>query len=297
MNEFEAEFAKFESEINCITVAVPETNNKNNDTSTHSNKKRKLDTDLISGNQFNTPKTLIVSKPVLYTSQTGIPTNPNNDRARPVATSYSNNQLNNINTNITRSISNTNQINNHNKQSTQYNNPSIAAANQLQSQFEQQNNHSHNNATIQSTVSPTTTEPAKPILRSAAGDIWIDSTLSEFKSNDYRLFVGDLGNDVNDKNLYELFHEYKSLDKCKVIRNHKTGKTKGYGFISFLNADDAIHALKHMNGVVCVNRPIQLKRSEWNERNLDTVKQREHADGIKLLNMKKKTKHKKYHLF
>lgn len=35
----------------------------------------------------------------------------------------------------------------------------------------------------------------------------------------------------------------------QVVRDKRTGKTKGYGFVSFANALDLAAALKEMNGV------------------------------------------------
>lgn len=34
----------------------------------------------------------------------------------------------------------------------------------------------------------------------------------------------------------------------QVVRDKRTGKTKGYGFISFANPSDLVGALKEMNG-------------------------------------------------
>ena len=47
--------------------------------------------------------------------------------------------------------------------------------------------------------------PKKKNLRKAAGKVWEDVSLAEWPDNDYRLFVGDLGNDVNDSTLAKIF--------------------------------------------------------------------------------------------
>eukprot|EP01125_Pyxidicula_operculata_P001514 TRINITY_DN1137_c0_g1_i2.p1 TRINITY_DN1137_c0_g1~~TRINITY_DN1137_c0_g1_i2.p1 ORF type:complete len:245 (+),score=42.48 TRINITY_DN1137_c0_g1_i2:37-771(+) len=106
-------------------------------------------------------------------------------------------------------------------------------------------------------------------LRSAAGEVWIDDTLTKWPKDDYRIFVGNLGNDVNDQKLLEAFSHYKSAKMAHVVRDKRTTKTKGYGFVSFLDAKDFIKALREMNGKYICNRPCKLTKSRWKERTFD----------------------------
>eukprot|EP00808_Paulinella_micropora_P027998 g65092.t1 len=111
-------------------------------------------------------------------------------------------------------------------------------------------------------------------LRYAAGKIWEDSSLAEWPENDYRIFCGDLGNEVNDNSLAKLFCQYSSFAKAKVIRDKKTQKTKGYGFVSFLDPFDCITALKEKQGAFIGNRPIKLRKSTWSDRQLQPKKKK-----------------------
>ncbi|KAK9053774.1 hypothetical protein SSX86_024848 [Deinandra increscens subsp. villosa] len=106
----------------------------------------------------------------------------------------------------------------------------------------------------------------KAIPRKAAGLAWEDPTLAEWPENDYRLFCGDLGNEVNDDVLSKAFTRFPSFNMAKVVRDKRTGKTKGYGFVSFSNPSDLAAALKEMNGKYVGNRPIKLRKSNWKER-------------------------------
>ena len=103
-------------------------------------------------------------------------------------------------------------------------------------------------------------------MRKAAGKVWEDTTLEEWPENDYRIFCGDLGNEVNDDVLANAFKKYPSFVKARVIRDKKTLKSKGFGFVSLLNQDDYIRAMKEMQGKYVGNRPVRLKRSEWQEK-------------------------------
>lgn len=104
--------------------------------------------------------------------------------------------------------------------------------------------------------------------RKAAGKIWVDDTLKDWKEDDYRIFVGDLGNDVKDDELKAAFSNYNSLLKAKVVRDSRTGKSKGYGFVSFETADDYIKAMKEMKNKYIGNRPVKLERSKWKNRSV-----------------------------
>ncbi len=116
--------------------------------------------------------------------------------------------------------------------------------------------------------------------------------------DDFRLFCGDLGNEVNDESLSRAFQKYPSFIKAKVVRCKRTSKSKGYGFVSFRSSEDFIKAMREMDGD-CIqlflfqhrklfsniflwflgkyvgNRPIKLRKSNWKDRNLDAVKRKE----------------------
>lgn len=106
----------------------------------------------------------------------------------------------------------------------------------------------------------------KAIPRKAAGQAWEDPTLAEWPENDFRLFCGDLGNEVNDDVLSKAFSRFPSFNMARVVRDKRTGKTKGYGFVSFANPSDLAGAMKEMNGKYVGNRPIKLRKSNWRER-------------------------------
>lgn len=106
----------------------------------------------------------------------------------------------------------------------------------------------------------------KAVARAAAGQHWMDPSLADFPEDDHRLFCGDLGNEVNDEVLAKAFSQFSSFNLARVIRDKHTGKTKGYGFVSFGTAIDLAAAMKEMNGKYVGNRPIKLRKSTWKER-------------------------------
>uniref|UniRef100_A0A8C0L2Z0 RNA-binding protein 42 n=1 Tax=Canis lupus dingo TaxID=286419 RepID=A0A8C0L2Z0_CANLU len=101
------------------------------------------------------------------------------------------------------------------------------------------------------------------------------SDLLSPKPDDFRIFCGDLGNEVNDDILARAFSRFPSFLKAKVIRDKRTGKTKGYGFVSFKDPSDYVRAMREMNGKYVGSRPIKLRKSMWKDRNLDVVRKKQ----------------------
>ncbi|XP_059500094.1 RNA-binding protein 42-like, partial [Stegostoma tigrinum] len=118
-------------------------------------------------------------------------------------------------------------------------------------------------------------ERTKRCIRTAAGISWEDPSLLEWEHDDFRIFCGDLGNEVNDDILARAFGKYQSFLKAKVIRDKRTGKTKGYGFVSFKDPNDYVRAMREMNGKYVGSRPIKLRKSMWRDRNLDVVRKKQ----------------------
>jgi len=81
-----------------------------------------------------------------------------------------------------------------------------------------------------------------------------DKRVNEVGAN---LFVGNLGEDVDEKTLYDTFAAFGLLLFAKVMRDEKN-ETKGFGFISYDTFEAADNALANMNGQFLCNRPISV---------------------------------------
>lgn len=119
-------------------------------------------------------------------------------------------------------------------------------------------------------------------IRVAGGQVWEDPTLADWPDDDFRIFCGDLGNDVNDEVLTRTFNKYPSFQRARVIRDKRTGKSKGFGFVSFREPQDFIKAMKEMDGRYVGSRPIKLRKSTWRQRSLDIVKKKEREKQLLL---------------
>ncbi|KAK1437068.1 hypothetical protein QVD17_02853 [Tagetes erecta] len=74
-----------------------------------------------------------------------------------------------------------------------------------------------------------------------------------------KLFVGGLSYDTNEPVLKEAFGQHGEIIEVKVICDHKSGKSKGYGFVHFISEDSASKALAEMDGRVLDGRNIRIQ--------------------------------------
>ncbi|KAG4300984.1 hypothetical protein PCANB_002683 [Pneumocystis canis] len=99
------------------------------------------------------------------------------------------------------------------------------------------------------------------VLREGGGTVWEDPSLLDWNPAHFRLFAGDLGGEVSDETLFKAFQHYRSLSKAKVIRDKRTGKSKGYGFVAFKDPDEFVRAWREMNGKYIGSHPVKLRKA------------------------------------
>ncbi len=61
-----------------------------------------------------------------------------------------------------------------------------------------------------------------------------------------KLFVGNLPWSVNDQVLRDLFSPFGDIAEVVVISDRYTGRSKGFGFVTFVNEADAEKAIAEM---------------------------------------------------
>lgn len=118
----------------------------------------------------------------------------------------------------------------------------------------------HNDTGVAAIVSDSKTNQ-KTVVRSGGGTQWTDSSLLEWDPAHFRLFVGNLAGEVTDDLLYKAFARWPSVQKARVIRDKRTTKSKGYGFVSFSDGDDFFQAARDMQGKYIGSHPVLLRRS------------------------------------
>ena len=115
----------------------------------------------------------------------------------------------------------------------------------------------------------------KSAVRTMGGKTWKDKTLEEWPENDFRLFVGHLDKCATNKDLSAAFQKYKSFAMARVVCDKYKNKSRGYGFVSFLDPFECAKALKEMNRRLVCGRPITLKVDNSHKMDPKFVRKRE----------------------
>ncbi|CAK8560480.1 unnamed protein product [Lathyrus sativus] len=82
----------------------------------------------------------------------------------------------------------------------------------------------------------------------------------EDTSGHYNIFVGDLSPEVTDATLFACFSVYQSCSDARVMWDQKTGRSRGFGFVSFRSQQDAQSAINDLTGKWLGSRQI---RCNW----------------------------------
>ncbi|KAI2664781.1 Nucleolysin TIA-1 isoform p40 [Labeo rohita] len=99
-------------------------------------------------------------------------------------------------------------------------------------------------------------------------------------SNHFHVFVGDLSPEISTDDVRAAFAPFGKISDARVVKDLATGKSKGYGFISFINKWDAESAIQQMNGQWLGGRQI---RTNWATRKPSAPKSNNEASSSKHL--------------
>ncbi|KAF2276974.1 RNA-binding domain-containing protein [Westerdykella ornata] len=81
----------------------------------------------------------------------------------------------------------------------------------------------------------------------------------EDRSPEYSVFVGDLGPEITEDTLTQVFAQrFQSIKATKIMTDPNTGLSRGYGFVRFSDEAEQKRALSEMQGVYCGNRPMRI---------------------------------------
>ncbi|TRY91818.1 hypothetical protein DNTS_012449 [Danionella cerebrum] len=91
---------------------------------------------------------------------------------------------------------------------------------------------------------------------------WATSPSSQKKdtTNHFHVFVGDLSPEITTDDVRAAFAPFGRMSDARVVKDLATGKSKGYGFVSFFNKWDAENAIQQMGGQWLGGRQI---RTNW----------------------------------
>jgi heterogeneous nuclear ribonucleoprotein A1/A3 len=77
-----------------------------------------------------------------------------------------------------------------------------------------------------------------------------------------KLFVGNLSWNTSDDGLYEAFAQFGEVSEAKVITDRDTGRSRGFGFVTFAEEQAGEDAMSAMDGTDLDGRPIRVNEAQ-----------------------------------
>ena len=77
-----------------------------------------------------------------------------------------------------------------------------------------------------------------------------------------KLFIGGLAWATKDNSLYEAFSQFGEVTEAKVILERDSGRSRGFGFVTFAEADAADEAIAGMDGKELDGRAIKVSEAQ-----------------------------------
>ncbi len=80
-----------------------------------------------------------------------------------------------------------------------------------------------------------------------------------------RLYVGNLGFDVTDKELEELFGQAGTVENVTIITDRATGQSRGFGFVEMATTADSQKAIQQFDGQEFKGRTLKVNEARERE--------------------------------
>ncbi|CAL1370685.1 unnamed protein product [Linum trigynum] len=111
----------------------------------------------------------------------------------------------------------------------------------------------------------------------------VRSSYQGFVDSPHKVYAGNLGWGVTSQALKEVFAGQPGYMSAKVIYERDTGRSRGFGFVSFETAADADAALNSMNGKEVEGRPLRLNMASERPQSSSGFKSTTEGDSSQLV--------------
>ena len=77
-----------------------------------------------------------------------------------------------------------------------------------------------------------------------------------------KVFVGGLSWNTNDDTLSQAFSDFGQVTEAKVITDRETGRSRGFGFVTYDSSDSVQNAISGMDGQQLDGRSIKVNEAQ-----------------------------------
>tara|TARA_B100001540_G_scaffold294580_1_gene294653 strand:+ start:405 stop:803 length:399 start_codon:yes stop_codon:yes gene_type:complete len=85
------------------------------------------------------------------------------------------------------------------------------------------------------------------------------------KNRIMEIYVGNLPWSTSDQELADAFGAYGNVEKASIISDRHSGRSKGFGFVTMNDADEANKAIEAMNGTDMGGRSLKVNEARPRE--------------------------------
>ncbi|KAK5840812.1 28 kDa ribonucleoprotein, chloroplastic [Gossypium arboreum] len=123
-------------------------------------------------------------------------------------------------------------------------------------------------------VTMSTIEDCNTIIQNLDGSEYLGRTLRVnfsdkprpreplYPETEYKLFVGNLSWSVTSEILTQAFQEYGNVVGARVLYDGETGRSRGYGFVSYSTKSEMEAAIQSLNGVELEGRALRVSLAQ-----------------------------------
>ena len=79
------------------------------------------------------------------------------------------------------------------------------------------------------------------------------------------IYVGNLPWSTSDQDLSDAFGAFGKVEKASIISDRNSGRSKGFGFVTMEDADEAKKAIESMNGSEMAGRNLKVNEARPRE--------------------------------
>jgi len=79
--------------------------------------------------------------------------------------------------------------------------------------------------------------------------------------NSMELFICNVPYSLSSDELFDVFARCGELLSARIITDRETGQSRGFGFVNFVNENDARRALAELDGFVVEERALRVRES------------------------------------
>ena len=79
-----------------------------------------------------------------------------------------------------------------------------------------------------------------------------------------KIYVGNLSCDVADSDLEQAFGEFGQVTSVTILKDRRTGESKGFGFVEMAEVSEGQTAIKEMNGKELMGRELKVDQAKEN---------------------------------